>query len=301
MSISPVNLAALVGYAFEPFDFRYTERDASLYALSIGGASNPLDTSDLRFVYEQHADGFNVFPTFAVIFPSRMIDVLLSGGVPGLAFDPLMLLHGEQDTEIRAPLPTSGVVTCKPVISAIYDKGKGALVITDVPCYDENGTEIAFHRYSMYIRGLGGFGGERGASSEVNVPPDRAPDAVTSEQTMPNQALIYRLSGDTNPLHADPMRAAFAGFDRPILHGLCTFGYAARAVLRTFADNDAARFKRIRVRFAKHVFPGETLLTEMWDMGDGQIVFRVKVAERDEVVLSHAAVELVADEQRVGA
>ena len=138
---------------------------------------------------------------------------------------------------------------------------------------------------------MGGFGGERGTSEKVNVPPERAPDATMSEQTSEKQALIYRLSGDINPLHADPAMAAVGNFDRPILHGLCTFGYATRAVLKHFCDNDPARFKSIGVRFSKHVFPGETLVTEMWRDGS-HVTFQTKVKERDEVVLSYAGAEV---------
>ena len=286
-----VDLDQILSYEFEPFQFRYTERDVSLYALGVGAPADPLDQQELQFVYELSGAGFKVLPTFAVLFPSRMIDVLLTGSLPGLIFNPMMLLHGEQYLEINKPLTTSGVVTCHPKVSNVYDKGSGALVITDVPCYDENGQQIAFNQSSMFIRGIGGFGGERGPSGEMNVPPDRPPDAVMSERTSERQALLYRLSGDTNPLHADPMMAALGNFEKPILHGLCSFGFAARAVLKHFCGNDPARFKSIKVRFVKHVFPGEMLVTEMWREGN-QVIFRCKVGERDAVVLSNAAVEI---------
>ena len=287
-----VNVEQVVGYEFAPITFDYSERDVSLYALGVGAPADPLDQSELQFVYELSGEGFKVLPTFAVLFPSRMIDVLLSGSLAGITYNPMMLLHGEQYLEIRQPLPTSGRVTCKPKVSAVYDKGSGALVITDTPCYDASGTEIAFNQSAMFIRGIGGFGGERGSSGAANEPPERAPDAVAAEQTSPKQALIYRLSGDINPLHADPMMAALGGFEKPILHGLCSFGYAGRAVLKHFCGNDPARFKSIKVRFVKHVFPGETLVTEMWRISDNQVIFRCKAAERDSVVLANAVVTL---------
>ncbi|MFN8531305.1 MAG: MaoC/PaaZ C-terminal domain-containing protein [Anaerolineae bacterium] len=290
-----VDVQTLLAYEFPPITFAYTPRDVSLYALGVGAPADPLDQEELRYVYERSGAGFRVLPTFAVLFPGALIDTILTGDLPGLKFNPMMLLHGEQTLEVNGPLPERAVITCYPRVKAIYDKGSGALLVTGTSCRDESGREIATSESSMFIRGIGGFGGERGPSGEANTPPDRDPDAVIREKTSPTQALIYRLSGDVNPLHADPMMAAFAGFDKPILHGLCTFGYAGRAVLKAFCGGDPARFKRIKVRFVKHVFPGETLVTEMWKLNETRVIFRVKAAERDEVVIGSAAVDLQAD------
>jgi 3-hydroxyacyl-CoA dehydrogenase/3a,7a,12a-trihydroxy-5b-cholest-24-enoyl-CoA hydratase len=284
----------VIGYTFEPLVYTYTERDACLYALGVGAPADTLDQDELKFVYELSGRGFQVLPTFAVLYPSKMIDVLVTGRIGGIEFNPMMLVHGEQYLEIKRTIPTAGRITCYPKISQIYDKGSGMLVVTDTTCHDENGDEIAFNQSSMFIRGLGGFGGSRGPSSEINVPPDRAPDVIHQEKTLSQQALIYRLSGDINPLHADPAMAAIGRFDRPILHGLCTFGFAGRAVLKHFCQNDPAQFRSIKVRFSKHVFPGETLVTEMWKISDTEIVVRCKVAERGEYVLTHALVEIQA-------
>lgn len=281
-----------VGYEFEPIVYEYTERDVSLYALGVGAPADWLDQDELRFVYELSSHGFQALPTFPVIYPSAMIFRMIEGKLGEIEYSPMMLVHGEQYLELKHKIPTSGRITCRPRVSAIYDKGSGILVVSDTSCLDEHGTEIAFQQNSMFIRGIGGFGGDRGPSGNTNNPPERPPDATRREQTSTRQALIYRLSGDINPLHADPAMAALGGFATPILHGLCTFGFAGRAVLKHFCDNDPSRFKNIRVRFANPVFPGETLLTEMWQDGDQSVIFRTRVVERDVSVLTNCRVEL---------
>lgn len=292
MAVAKESVEQMIGYEFEPLIFEYTPRDVSLYALGVGAPSNTLDQDELQFVYEMSSKGFKALPTFAVLYPGKMIDVLITGRISLLEFNPMMLVHGEQYLEIRKPIPTTGRITCYPRISQVYDKGSGLLMVTDTICKDETGEEVSFSQGAMFIRGLGGFGGERGSSTDANVPPDREPDAVQREKTLPQQALIYRLSGDINPLHADPAMAAVGNFDKPILHGLCSFGFAGRALLKHFCDNDPNRFKSIKVRFSKHVFPGETLVTEMWKVSDTKVIFRCKVEERNEIVLSSCAVEL---------
>lgn len=291
MTDRPFDVSQITGHAFDPFIFSYTERDVCLYALAVGAPADWLDQGELSFVYELSGQGFKALPTFPVLYPTRMIDHILTGRLGQIEFNPMMLVHGEQYLEIKKTIPTAGEITCRPRIANIYDKGSGMLVITETPCYDESGEEVAFNQSSMFIRGLGNFGGERGPSGQPEAIPDRAPDAIQRETTLEKQALLYRLCGDRNPLHADPAMAAVGNFDRPILHGLCTFGFAGRAVLKHFCDNDPARFKSIKVRFAKHVFPGETLLTEMWKQ-DSRVIFRTRVEERAEDVLTHAAVEL---------
>ncbi len=281
-----IDLEQVLGYEFEPYIKHYTPRDVSLYGLGIGLAQDPMDRDELRFVYEQHPEGLQVFPTMPVTFPAFGIIK-----VPGLVYNPMMLLHGEQFLEIKKPLATEATITSKARVSHVYDKGKGVILIMDTICTDEHGDEVSHNQSSVYIRGLGSFGGDRGPSGTINEPPERPPDAVIEGVTTPNQALIYRLSGDYNPLHADPEMAAIGQFPRPILHGLCFFGIGARAVLKQFADNDPARFKNIKVRFARHVFPGETIATEMWQESATRIVFRSKVVERDEYCLTNAAVE----------
>ena len=295
MSTQHSQIEELIGYEFPPITFSYTERDVCLYALGVGAPNNWRDQDELQFTYELSTLGFKVLPTFAVLYPTKLIEMLLSGKLGNLEFNPMLMVHGEQYLEINQQIPTSGVITSHAKIAKIFDKGSGMILVTDISCRDEAGEEIVFNQSSTFVRGMGGFGGERGPSGEINVPPDREPDAIHVQETLPQQALLYRLSGDINPLHADPIMAAIGGFDRPILHGLCTFGFAGRAVLKHFCDNDPSKFRSVKVRFAKHVFPGETLVTEMWKVSDKLIIFRTKVAERNEYVLTQAAAQIRAN------
>lgn len=208
----------------------------------------------------------------------------------------MMLLHGEQYLELKKPIPTSGTLTSEARIVEITDKGKGASVVLGVSSKDESGEVVFENQFTLFIRGSGDFGGpkkgaDRGAASAPNTPPNRKPDTVIREKTSEDQAALYRLSGDYNPLHIDPQMSAIGGFDVPILHGLCSFGISAKHVLKAFGNNDPATFKSIKARFAKHVFPGETLETQMWKEG-GKVIFQTRVVERDEIAISAAAVEL---------
>ncbi len=281
-----------IGLEFPPIPFHYTERDVALYALGVGAPADWLDQTELKFVYELSGLDFQALPTFAVLYYSKMIDILVTGKLGDIEYNPLMLVHGEQYLELLKPLPVAGEVTCYPRITHIYDKGSGMVVVTDIVCKDQSGDTLALNQASMFIRGMGGFGGDRGPSADAAPLPDRAPDVVQDYPLLPQQALIYRLSGDTNPLHADPAMAAFAGFDRPILHGLCSFGFAGRAILKHFCRNDPARFRNIKVRFSKHVFPGETLRVEMWQISPTRIQFQCSTIERGAVVLSQAFAEV---------
>ena len=288
-----IDVDQALGHESEPIRSAYTEHDLALYALGIGAAQDPLDPAELRYVYEMHRDGFVPFPSYAVIpGVNAVLDHAKQGQLaPGLNFGLDRLLHGEQYTELYRPLPRSAKLSHKLKVKDIFDKGKHATVVLAIHTTDESGEPLMYNELTALIRGAGGWGGDRGPTGESNAPPARDPDATVTEAIHPNQALLYRLSGDWNPLHADPGFAAAFGFPRPILHGLCTFGYATRAVLRHFAD-DPRKFKSIKVRFAESVFPGETLVTEMWRESPTRIVFRCKVKERDKVVISGAAIEL---------
>jgi len=287
-----VNLKEALGHTFESTPFSFTEKDVILYALGIGAGEDPTDDEQLKYIYEGHPD-FQAFPTLAVCFPLSVFANLSS--TPGLKFNPMLLLHGEHYLEIKggSTLPTSGTLTTQAKISNIYDKGKGALLIVDCETKDSQNNAVCTNQLSLFIRGIGGFGGERGPSDSTQLP-NRKPDAVDSLKTRENSAAIYRLSGDRNPLHIDKGMAEIGGFDRPILHGLCSLGYAARSILKKFGGNDPKNFKSIRVRFSSHVFPGETIQTEMWksDRNPLEILFQCRVVERDVIVLSNCSLVL---------
>lgn len=273
-----INLDA-VGKVLGPETYEYDEERVILYALGIG-----VQTEELQFVYE---NGLKVIPTFSVV-ASRGA-ALNTLGVLNIPLE--KLLHGENRIEVPRPLPRRAKFTATNTIKAIYDKGKGAVVVTEIEAKDEAGDLLFRNIISAFVRGEGGFGGDRGPGGAKNRPPDRAPDEVVSLTTRPDQAHIYRLSGDKNPLHIDPNFAKLAGFDRPILHGLCTYGYVARSVMRAFCDNDPDRLKALEVRFTGVVFPGETLKTEMWRDSEGKIVLQTKAGE-NRLVINHAAAEI---------
>jgi (3R)-3-hydroxyacyl-CoA dehydrogenase / 3a,7a,12a-trihydroxy-5b-cholest-24-enoyl-CoA hydratase / enoyl-CoA hydratase 2 len=295
-----IDVDRALGYEFPPFETRYDERDLALYALGVGAAEDPLDDGELPLVYEMHSKGFTPLPTYAVIPAINSILTMAKEGrmAPGLSFGLDRLLHGEQYTRLNRPLPPHAKLSHKTRIKNIYDKGKNAVLVYETRSFDESGEELMVNELTSVIRGAGGWGGERGPSEPDSGPPSRAPDAAMRQQIHPNQALLYRLSGDWNPLHVDPSFARAFGFAKPILHGLCTFGYAARHVIRAFAGGDPRTFKSIKVRFADSVTPGETLVTEMWKESDTRILFQCKVAERDKVVISGGAIELYAEVPR---
>ncbi len=293
-----IDVDQALGYELPPITSRYDERDLAIYALGIGAGRDPLSSFDLSLLYEGYSAGFRAFPTYAVIPALNSIMELAKEGktAPGMNYGLDRLLHGEQYVELARPLPTKGKLEHRAKIKEIWDKGKGAVVVTAVTTVDEDGDKLAYNEISSFVRGAGGWGGDRGPSADINVPPERAPDASIEEKTDRGQALLYRQAGDWNPLHADPGFAKAFGFNEPILHGLCTFGFAVRHVLKTFApESNPSFFKSVKVRFADSVFPGETLVTEMWKESPTRILFRTKVKERDSVVLSNAAVELFAE------
>lgn len=265
----------------------YTERDTILYALGLGCGVDPMNRADLRFVYE---DGLRVLPTMAVVlgYPGFWLKE------PDTGVDWRQLLHGEQGLILHMPLPASGTVIGRSQVVEIVDKGKdkGALLYSKREVFDrETGDLLCELTSTTVLRADGGFGGPAGPSLQPHPIPDTDPQLALDFPTAPQAALIYRLSGDFNPLHADPAVAATAGFPRPILHGLCTFGIAGRAVLRGYCEDDQTRLKEMRVRFSAPVFPGETIRTEFWRDGD-TLSFRARALERNTVVLNNGFARL---------
>jgi len=292
--MSSTDPAKVLAYRPPPLSVQYNRKDLLLYALGTGA-------TDLKFVYEGDSE-FSALPTYSTVlgFKGDSNDIVQFGKyfgfIPGIEINPAMVLHGEQETEVlKHPIPLEGTFlnNTKPI--GLYDKGSGAVLVQETITVDKHTGEAVFRNVgSTFIRGAGGFGGDRGPSAiNLNVPPKRAPDRVHEDKTNPFQALLYRLSGDYNPLHADPSFAQSVGFQAPILHGLCSYGYAARAVLKHFCDNDVNRFKSIKVRFASPVNPGETLVTTMWKESESKIIFEVSVKERNKVVIANAACEII--------
>ncbi|XP_018412812.1 PREDICTED: peroxisomal multifunctional enzyme type 2 isoform X2 [Nanorana parkeri] len=288
-SSSGIDPALAIGQKLPPTVYSYTHIQPILYALGVGMSTK--DPDHLKFLFES-SDEFGCLPTFGVVLSQA---AFMGGGlssVPGLNIDFTRVLHGEQYLEVYKPIPTSGEMHSEGTVADILDKGSGALILLDVKTYCGKDL-ICYNQFSVFVVGAGGFGGKRSspkAKATAN-PPNRPPDAVVTDITTPDQAALYRLSGDWNPLHIDPNFAALAGFEIPILHGLCTFGFSARHVLKHFANNDVSKFKAIKVRFAKPVIPGQTLLTEMWKE-DNRIYLQTKVKETGEIAIAGAYVDL---------
>lgn len=281
-----IDYEKLKAWPFPDLEHAYTERDTILYALGLGCGADPMDESDLRFVYE---DGLAAFPTLAVVlgYPGFWLKD------PTTGVDWRKILHGEQGLTLHAPLPHRGKVIGRTKIIEVVDKGdKGGLLLSERDVVDAaSGRLLATLRSTTVLRGDGNFGGPAGPVPQPHALPDRQPDAYLDLATLPQAALIYRLSGDYNPLHADPRVAASAGFKQPILHGLCTYGVAARAVLKLCGNNDPAALARFDVRFSSPVYPGETIRTEIWRDASA-VSFRARVVARDMIVLNNGYAEI---------
>ncbi len=265
----PINPDA-VGSKSEPSETSWTSKDALLYAVGIGAGAD-----ELAFTTE-NTNGVDqlVFPTFPVVIGWGRGSAMANIGT----FNPALLVHGQQAVTLHRPIPVSGTATVTGEVTGIYDKGKAAVVVTKAVAVMD-GEPLYTNTMSAFIRGEGGWGGDRGPSGPQNVPPDREPDHVVTYQTSPDQAFVYRLSGDRNPLHTDPSFAAIGGFPRPILHGLCSYGFTGRALLHSLCGSDPAKFHHVEARFAAPVMPGDALTIRMWSTGDGESVFTTSAVD----------------------
>jgi acyl dehydratase len=278
----PIDREKVLAHEFPSGRGGYTRDDVILYQLGIGAGVAPTEPNELDYVYEK---SLKVLPSFATVARSGAGASLFD--VPALKFDPRLLLHGEQDVEIHRPLPPEAELTGRSRIADVFDKGKAALVVVEVVASDAAGP-LFTNRMSLFLRGEGGFGGPRGP--EVgNEPHDRAPDGVVVSQTLPQQALLYRLCGDKNPLHADPEFAKAGGFERPILHGLCSYGIVCKAVVDGALGGDPTRVARWQARFRGVAFPGESYETRFWREGE-RILVEAWSQERGQIILSNGCV-----------
>ena len=275
-----INYDHLLNYPIPEVRHRVTKRDTILYALSVGLGQDPLDTQQLDYV--DHHRPLKALPSMAVVlgYPGFWL------GNPATGVDAVKLVHGEQSIDVLSDLPVEGEIIGRTKVTGLVDKGvgKGALLFSEKRLTDATtGKLLAVTRSTTFLRGDGGFGGPMGLVAAPHTMPERAPDVTIDLNTRPEQALLYRLNGDDNPLHADPALAAKAGFPRPILHGLCTFGVVGHALLRGLLDYDATKLRKMAARFTAPVFPGETIRTEIWHDGS----FRARVVERDVIVMNN--------------
>ena len=271
----PLNPSA-VGAVGDIRTMSWNSKDALLYAVGIGAGQ-----SDLPFTTENTKDIQQVvFPTFAVVAGSGTASAGKSAMSEIGSFNFAMLVHGSQAITLHRPIPVEAEVTVQDKVVAMYDKGKAAVVVTEAETKLKSGELLWTTRSSVFIRGEGGWDGDRGPSGPQNVPPERTPDHEVTLQTSPDQAFVYRLSGDRNPLHTDPSFAAIGGFDRPILHGLCSYGFTGRALLGALCNNDVTKFNHIEGRFSSPVMPGDALTVRMWTIATGETVFTTSVGDR---------------------
>jgi acyl dehydratase len=272
----------ILNWPFDEVVETYAMRDSIIYALGLGFGFNPTDPDELKYVYE---DGLQTFPTMAVVLghPGPWMTN------PETGIDYVKVLHGEQSLEIHQDLPVEGTVVAQNKVIDVVDKGadKGALIINERKLYEQaSGDLLCTQKSVIFARGNGGFGGPVTASPKPHALPDREPDATVDIPTSTQAALLYRLNGDYNPLHADPAVAERAGFKAPILHGLASYGVAARAVLKSIDDTGSPRLKSFGLRFSAPVYPGETMRTEIWRDGN-EVSFRARVLERDVIALNN--------------
>lgn len=284
----PIYYPDILDQKTEPRTFSYGDKDVMLYALGIGMGADPMNETELAFVYEKN---LKVVPTAATVLAASAPRAPATSNKPGhrqSQINFLMVVHGEQKVELHKPLPAKGTFTTESRTIGAYDKGegKGAVIINETVWTDEAGEKVATLTGSTFARGDGGFGGPSEGAPEPHVAPSRAPDLSVDFTTRPDQALLYRLNGDRNPLHSDPEVARRAGFQKPILHGLCTYGITCRAVLQAITDFDPDQIFSHQARFSAPVIPGDTITVDLWRDGK-EISFEARVKARNATVIKN--------------
>jgi acyl dehydratase len=280
----PIDPSKALGASIGGGEYTWTKDDVILYHLGVGAGVPATDEGELEYTYEKN---LKVLPSFGVIPVFGSMGGM--GAVKGLTFNFAMLLHGEQEIILHKPIPPEATITSEGKVAELWDKGKACLCVLEIES-KLDGEPLFTNRFSLFLRGEGGFGGESGPKAG-NVAPDRAPDGQIESTTLPQQALIYRLSGDKNPLHADPEFAKMAGFDTPIIHGLCSYGVVCKAVVDEVLGGDTDKVARYAARFRGVGYPGETYVTSYWKEGN-QILIQSKSKERDEIVISNAVIDI---------
>ena len=276
----PINLDEAIGAKLDPVEFSWTSSDIQLYHLSLGAGADPLDSRELRYLVDGHPQ---VLPTFGNVAQSFHMTEPPTVRFPGIDIELSRVLHASEAVTVPGPIPPAGTGRAVTTFTEIWDKGKAAVIWSETEVTAPDGTALWTQKRSIFARGEGGFGGDRGPSSTAEAP-DRAPDLELDVVTLPQQALLYRLCGDRNPLHSDPEFASAAGFPKPILHGLCTYGITCKALVDAVADGDAAAVRSYGARFAGVVFPGETLRVIAWKQ-DGRYVGTVTAPGRDDAIV----------------
>ncbi|NYJ01178.1 acyl dehydratase [Nocardioides thalensis] len=278
----PIDPSVAIGADLGSRTFSWTESDVLLYHLGIGAGARPGDNvSPAALRWTLDGPSLQVLPSFGVVVPTFHETDPPPLDLPGCDINLAQVVHGSQSVEVAGPLPTSGTATLTTTLTDVWDKGKAAVIWQEGVARSPEGEELWRVRSSIFVRGEGGWGGERGTSAAVAVP-DREPDLVATYDVTPQQALLYRLCGDRNPLHADPDFAKTAGFPAPILHGLCSYGIVLRELTEGLLGGDAAAVRGFTARFAGVVFPGETIRVAGWREGD-RVVASATIAggERD--------------------
>ncbi|MFC4603716.1 MaoC/PaaZ C-terminal domain-containing protein [Rhodococcus kronopolitis] len=273
----PINPDIAVGAELPVQEFSWAGSDVQLYHLGIGAGARPLDARELNYLTDGKPQ---VLPTFATVVANIHATEAPKVSFPGVEIDLAKVVHGSQEVTVHRPIPAEGSARTTTRISEVWDKGKAAVIVQESVTTDLDGNPLWTARSSIFARGEGGFGGERGPSDSVALP-DREPEFEVTVPILPQQALLYRMCGDRNPLHSDPEFASAAGFPAPILHGLCTYGMVCKAAVDVALESDASRVKGYRARFAGVVYPGESLRVRIWQ-DSGRLLISATVPERED-------------------